>query len=52
MERAFTWLGGLGDADDILFSELTKLVKQLENEAKDTLALVIKSALTGHSRAS
>jgi hypothetical protein len=40
MERAFIWPGGLGDADDTLFSELTKLVKQLENEAKDTLALV------------
>jgi hypothetical protein len=42
IEKAFTWPGGLGDADDTLFCELTKLVKQLENEAKDTLALVIE----------
>jgi hypothetical protein len=52
IERAFTWPGGLGDADDTLFCELTKLVKQLGNEAKDTLALVIEKRLTKHNRAS
>jgi hypothetical protein len=42
IERAFIWPGGLGDADDVLFSELTRLVKQLETQARDTLALVIE----------
>jgi hypothetical protein len=42
IEKAFIWPGGLGDADDILFCELTKLVKQLESEAVDALALVIE----------
>lgn len=42
IEKAFIWPGGLGDIDDTLFYELTRVVEQLENEAKDTLALVIE----------
>jgi hypothetical protein len=41
IERAFIWPGGLGDADDTLFLELSKLVEQLENDAKDVLALIM-----------
>jgi excisionase family DNA binding protein len=37
IERAFIWPGGLGDTDDVLFCELTRLAKQLETEARDTL---------------
>jgi hypothetical protein len=42
IERAFISSGGLGDADGSLFYQLANLVKQLEDEAKDVLALVIE----------
>jgi hypothetical protein len=42
IERVFIWPGGLGDADETLFLRLTDLVKQLEDEAKNVLTLVIE----------
>ena len=43
LEMTFVWGGGLADVDNSLFSVLTNLAMQLENEAKDVLELVIEN---------
>lgn len=42
LEKAFIWPDGLTDADGTLFRHLTELAGQLQSQAKDVLALVIK----------